>query len=169
MDTTTTTEPKIQKARSRLQRSQAVTQQPNTVSKPRHAAHRVSTSQKTQLSTYKYFRYSPLLLISLIHIFVLYRVLTTIDPASWKNVVIPSTYLPMLLLIVSTTFFTTSYIFLNTSRGIRFSLFVGTLFFLKFQHVVLSIPVLTALISVYSVVELISVLLSRKGDSKNKA
>lgn len=115
------------KARSRLQNRQESNQQAKSDHLP--TARRVQ--QKPVALTSRYITYWPLLVITLAHIFLLQNVVHSVDPENWKHLILPNTYLPMLLLITSTVFFGSSYIFLNTARGLRVALIIFFIFFFE--------------------------------------
>lgn len=116
----------------------------------------------------KYLRFSPLLVISGLHFLILYKTLQHQDPAQWENILIPSTYLPMLLLLTSTSFFTGSYIFLHTHRGLRIACITFIFFFLKFQQVIIGPSLVVGLILLFTLLEGIPKLKKLKLPSKKR-
>lgn len=155
------TNPAPQKARSRLKKkSESCPVLPTSTKRQRKQLPDNNTLLK------KYLRFSPLLVITLVHVFAITYFMSRVDPATWKHFLIPSSYLPMLLLITSTTFFASSYLFLNTGRGVRIALLTFCIFFLKFQAVSLTIPVVFSLLCIFGFLEIVSLLKNKKADSK---
>lgn len=150
------------KARSRLQNRQESNQQAKSDHLP--TARRVQ--QKPVALTSRYITYWPLLVITLAHIFLLQNVVHSVDPENWKHLILPNTYLPMLLLITSTVFFGSSYIFLNTARGLRVALIIFFIFFLKFQNVRIDFALIVILGALFVLLELLSFLLQKKRSRK---
>lgn len=158
-----TVPPQAGKARSRLQNRQESSQQPKSTRVPisRHV------EKKFPNLTNRYITYWPLLVITLLHIFVVQKIVVSINPESWKHFILPNTYLPMLLLLTSTTFFASSYLFLNTGRGLRIALIVFLFYFFTFQNVLITVPVILTLVSLFIVLELLSLLLQKKRSRKS--
>ena len=150
------------KARSRLQNRQESSQQAKIDHLP--TARRVQQKPPTLKS--KYITYWPLLVVTLAHIFLLQNVVTSVDPENWKHLILPNTYLPMLLLITSTLFFASSYIFLNTGRGLRVALIVFFVYFFKFQNVRIDFLLIVILGALFLLLELLSFLLQKKRSRK---
>ncbi len=155
--TSTLHTPAPAKARSRLKKNSTLTNTDHSRAHP-HSPYKNKRSQRvsslfTQYLT-RYLKFSPLLIIICAHLLLLRQVFQTIDPQSWKHAGLPSTYLPMLLLLASTTFWTGSYLTLNTSRGLRLSLVVTIYFFLKFQAVLITAPIIIILLLTFLALEL---------------
>lgn len=58
-----------------------------------------------------------------------------IDPATIQNVLVPNTYLPLLLALAEGHFFFFSYVLMNSRRGTLITVALTLLLFLKLQHV----------------------------------
>ena len=120
----------------------------------------------------RYLKHSPLLIIFVLHVLTIWHVMTTIAPESWKDIVLPSSFLPMLLLITSASFFLASYFFLNTGRGFRIAVTIGGYFFLKFQKVEMTPGVIVFLVAFFVSLELtarlLSVIKNRRSKKNNK-
>lgn len=157
------TSPASTKARSRLKKKSVSTDVSTTSSTSKRRSKHTSDQPKL---LQKYIRFSPLLLITALHLVLITRVMNSVNPESWENVLVPSSYLPMLLLIASTTFFASSYLFLNTGRGMRVAFLITSIFFLKFQAVVFTFPVLATLLIGFIFLESIFILKGRKSPRK---
>ena len=150
------TTPSNSLARSRL-RTPVVTQTASLTPPTKPTLSRPSQTQTKNLPPLikRYIRFSPLLFITLAHMLALNFVTSTIDPTSWKDMLLPNTYLPFVLLASSTAFFAGSYLFLRTDRGF---LCAGVVFFyllLQFQAVVFTPPVVAAFVASILFLELL--------------
>ncbi len=143
------------RARSRLKKTSPVKNRSRTSSVP---------SPLLQ----KYLRFSPLLLIAAVNGIVIWNVITRVDPQKLQHMIIPNSYAPMLLLLMSLSFFLGSYLFLNTGRGARIALITGLYFFLKFQHVFFSLSVYLFLLVLFFGLESSSFIKKWKFGSKNR-
>ena len=86
----------------------------------------------------QYLAHLPTLLIGLGFSFLSYKILTYIHPDSIKHVLLPNSYLPLLLTIFFALFFLASYLLLNSRRGFFISYFAVIILFLTLQQVELS-------------------------------
>ncbi|MCA9369142.1 hypothetical protein KC721_02505 [Candidatus Woesebacteria bacterium] len=161
MDTEQSTSP--QKARSRLKN--------NRDNMPVvHSLHKRTKNAVTVEHPLlkKYLKFSPLLIVAILHLGLLSYVVRTVAPETWQHFLIPNSYLPMLLLLIATVFWFSSYLFLNTARGIRFSLFAGIFFFLKVQSVILSSSFVVVVIGLFVLSEICIYFLTMIGHSKKQ-
>ena len=154
MDLKVTHNPPADRAKSRLKKD----------IKSNVSARRVTT---TPPLLQKYLKFSPLLLIAILNGVVIWNITTKVDPEQLQHVLLPNSYAPMLLLLISLSFFLGSYTTLNTGRGARIALITGIFFFLRVQHVSFTFSVYVGIGALFLGLELFSALQKRKLTSKN--
>lgn len=105
----------------------------------------------------KYLTHLPTLILALIGWWSVYYILVAIHPSSIRNLIIPNSYLPLLMAFELANFFTWSFVFLNSRRGLIISLYPATLLFLKLQQVILEptllVIFLVGWVAIYSLSE----------------
>lgn len=116
---------------------------PRTESSPRHK------KSSRSISWITYFKHLPTLVLSLIFYGILFIILTRVDPDTIKNVIAPGFYLPFLLILFLANLFLFSFLFLNSKRGLFYSLLLTTIVFLKMQSVVFTWQVITTFIVLF--------------------
>ncbi len=86
----------------------------------------------------KYLNYLPTLVLGGLFTIGLYYLVSTVPPDQIKHFIISNSYLPFTLGLFLSTWFITSFLLLNSRRGLLISLFLNWLVFLKLQQVVMS-------------------------------
>jgi hypothetical protein len=86
----------------------------------------------------KYLNYLPTLVLGGLFAIGLYYLVSTVPPDQIKHFIIPGSYLPFTLGLLLSTWFITSFLLLNSRRGLLISLFLTWLVFLKLQQVMMS-------------------------------
>lgn len=86
----------------------------------------------------RYLKLLPTLGVSLLLFVPLLYIFTQVSPAHVANVVFYQSYLPVLLLFVTGSFFFCSFIFLSKAKGALVSLWLGCILFLKLQDFVVT-------------------------------
>lgn len=132
-----------QRANSRLSRSAKKTTASSTELKPIHSEvkqksrKRVQTSISSSESLKKrYLKQLPTLLVSIPFYFVVYYIITTIQPTAIQHLFIPNTYLPLQVPLFIANFFFFSFLFLKSRRGFLMSFFISLLLFFRLQNIV---------------------------------
>ncbi|CAN5295840.1 hypothetical protein BH10PAT2_BH10PAT2_3220 [soil metagenome] len=99
----------------------------------------------------KYFVQLPTLFLGLMSYSAVYLILVNVQPAAIRNLVLPNTYLPLLLVAALGHFFVFWYLIQNLRRSLLIALYLSCLLFLRihnlwnFNWLVLStLPVLVA-------------------------
>lgn len=125
-------------AKSRLKSKSAIPQitserEQSSVKKERVG--QVLVTQKKMRVRSKYLKHLPVLLFSFPFYFGLLYIFTQINPEAVKNILVPNSYLPLLLLIYFATLFSCTFFMLSFKRGIVISSVVTLLLFLRLQQV----------------------------------
>lgn len=135
----------MQKAKSRL--TTRVQTQP--VQPAQSVVEPTKIRKKKQQPVYflnNYLSHLPALFMAGFFYLILVLVMVNIDPQLIKNLILPSTYLPVLLLVFLANFFLLSFIFLNSKRGLFYTTIVTIITFLKFQKVIFEPIILLILV-----------------------
>ncbi len=103
----------------------------------------------------KYLRHLPLLLLSMPFYGGAYYIFSHIHPAKIKHFLIPNTYLPLQLILFGGNFFLFSYLLLNTKRGLRMSILIGLILFLKLELITNYLAVAAVLLIIGLTIELV--------------
>lgn len=110
------------KARSRLKTSSL-----ETPIEQSDAAHFSIPHPHQKVTLYK--KYLPLLLISFPFYYAASYTVRHLRPSQIENIIIPGSYLPLLFLVALAIFFSSSFLWINTRRGLLTALLVtGSLF-----------------------------------------
>lgn len=102
----------------------------------------------------RYLKHLPTLLIGLIFSAVVYLIITRVEPSSIRHVILPNSYLPLLLAVFLACFFIFSFVLLNTRRGFFSALIVMIVLFLRVQQVIFSPLIIIAVVAPILVIEL---------------
>lgn len=134
--------PSTQRARSRLNATAPV-EPPTTTRehKPVVAAQNIhralvnarTSSPKIAIQAKKYLTHLPTLVIAVIGHWLLFLLLIRVRPSQVQNILIPNSYLPIVVLFFLSQFFLWSYIFLHRRRGLFAALLSTTVVFLRLQ------------------------------------
>jgi hypothetical protein len=144
----------MQKARSRLSSNEP------PADLPTRSPLRSTAARNTHLSSY--LRYLPTLILSFPLYGCAYYIVTTFSPQQIRHIILPNTYLPLLLVIFLANGFLFSFFLLKTRRGFLFSALITLLLFLKLQSVIVTWQVVTVLLISFAIIELILTQLERK-------
>ncbi len=134
----------MQKARSRLGGS-APTVADQPISEPKTVALKTAKEKESnhqrherrvRLSFRPHLSHLPPLIFAIIGWVVVVYILTKIHPSTIKNLLIPNSYFLLLIVFLTTNFFTWSFILLNSRRGLVISLGLAAFLFLKLQQVI---------------------------------
>jgi hypothetical protein len=141
----------VQKAKSRLT---TITQD-----KPVHPvidSVAVKTKRKKEkFFLAKHFNHLPALFMAFFFYVILGIVVVNIDPSLVKDLILPSTYLPVLILVFVANFFLLSFLLLNSKRGLFYSSLITLITFLKFQNVIFELSILLILVLIAIFFELL--------------
>jgi len=94
----------------------------------------------------KYLQHLPTLILGIFFYIILFFIFNNFDPDLLKNIILPNSYLAVLLIFFIANFFLFSFIFLNSIRGFIYSLFILLIIFFKIQNVVFDGILLSILI-----------------------
>jgi len=132
----------VQKARSRLTTS-VETQPVQSIVEP------IQIKKKKKTSVYflkNYLSHLPALFMAVFFYVILVLTMLNINPELIKDFILPSTYLPVLVLVFLANFFLFSFIFLNSRRGLFYTSILAIIIFLKFQKVIFDPIILLLLV-----------------------
>lgn len=131
------------KARSRLHQENSDAAQPildSTHSSEGRSKLKLRQSQRLSLPQ-RYLKHLPTGLLSLPFWLALGWMMTNFYPSQLANWPLPQAYLPFHLLLLMANFFTFSFLFLKTRRGMALATFIQGLLFLKLQNVEITVLV----------------------------
>ncbi len=97
----------------------------------------------------------PTLTVGLAFAAATYWLITTINPIQIKHIILPNTYLPLLLLAFLTIFFLASFVWLNSRRGLITAIITICFLFLQLQQVIITNTITIAIIGPLVLLELI--------------
>lgn len=116
---------------------------------------------KFNLSCFKpYLQHWPTLLLALTFTAATYLILTRVSPASIRHVLLPNTYLPLLVTAFLAFWFGFSFILLNSRRGLFLSLALTTFLFLRLQQVEITRQAILVILGFFLGSELVFTLLN---------
>ncbi|MBP9820227.1 hypothetical protein KBC79_05855 [Candidatus Woesebacteria bacterium] len=95
--------------------------------------------------------------------------LHSIYPSQIADVLFPQSFLPLQLALLVGNFFAFSWLFLNSARGLRASIFVGIFLSLKLQHVELTVNVFLIFLAAWVLIEFVISLYNALFSSKDKS
>jgi hypothetical protein len=132
----------VQKARSRLT-TRVETQPVQSIVEP------IQIKKKKKQTVYflkNYLSHLPALFMAVFFYIILVLTMVNINPDLIKDFILPSTYLPVLVVVFLANFFLLSFIFLNSKRGLFYTSLLTIVIFLKFQKVIFEPIILLILV-----------------------
>jgi hypothetical protein len=151
----------MQKARSRLGAivqpvvKEASAQPIFMADQDKTAGHRLSPPFK------KYLIHLPTFILALISWYICYYILTRIHPSAIKNLLIHNSYFIFHLSFFFANFFSWSFLFLNSRRGLIIALGTTAMLFLKLQQVMLQPLLILGLSAIWAAILLSNELMNR--------
>ncbi|MEA2056148.1 MAG: hypothetical protein U9O78_00305 [Patescibacteria group bacterium] len=107
-----------------------------------------------------YFNHLPCLFLAIVFNGLLYYLVTHVNPSQIKNFLLPNTYLPFLLILFFASWFSISFLMLNSRRGLVITLLLVWIVFLKLQKVIFTQQLIIFSLLPFIVLEIILALTS---------
>jgi hypothetical protein len=148
----------MKKARSRLGRVQQFVEKPNK--KTVHSKPKIDTRRDRSYLN-RYFKHLPTLVLGLICAAILIGMIFTLYPAQVMNLVIPGSYLLPLILFFLSVFFVSSFVFMNSRRGLFLALYLTILLFLRLKDLSLSPGTFATFALPFLLLEILAILLTK--------
>ncbi len=108
-----------------------------------------------------YIIHLPTLFLALIISYLTYLLITNVSPESIKHFLVPNTYLPLLILAFTSIFFLSSYILLNTRKGLTIASIFIVFLFLSLQQVLIDWKIAVIIILPFVLLEITLTLVKR--------
>jgi len=121
----------------------------------------VKTAKKNNLNSVSsswlkgYLTHLPTLFFAFVSCYLTYLFVINISPETVRHFILPNTYLPLIILVFISSFFLSSYILLNSRRGLFTASYLSLLTFLAVQQVILDWRVIGILLIPFLVIETI--------------
>ncbi len=107
-------------------------------------------------NVHTYREYWRALAISLLFAAIVLGILTQVAPSRIRDVILPNSYLPLLVPTFLSLFFGCSFVLLNTRRGLLVSSFLTALLFLRLQRVLITTELVIVLLTFFGILEILS-------------
>jgi hypothetical protein len=154
----------MKKAKSRLKITKS-DQSPDKKSLPKLEKKSKRKNPKSRFFltlSHRYWRYLPILLLSLPFYLGTYYIFSQVHPATIEHILIPNSYLLLQLSLFLGNFFFLSFLLLSTRRGFELTLVLNFALFLKLQQVTNYLPITGVLVAVFLVTEFLISLFKKK-------
>ena len=111
---------------------------------------------QTPIFLQKYLTHLPVLILSILFYFLVWRILTKVQPEQIQNFILDDSYLPILIPLLFANLFFFSFLLLKTRRGLLISILINILISLHLQKIYLTWQIGLSLCAFFAIIEIIA-------------